>query len=165
MVFILAILFNDGDVMADGRFMRMAIDKALEGIRNGQLPFGACIERGGEVISCEHNTILKERDVTAHAEVNAIKEACKKLDTLDLSGCTAYCTCEPCPMCLGALSLANIKKVVYGARIHDVGLIGYTVIDTPPALFSILGFVEVDAGFLMEENLKILREWERHRMH
>jgi len=150
--------------MPDGRFMRMAIDKAMEGIRGGQMPFGACIVRGEEAISCEHNTIIKERDVTAHAEINAIKGACKKLDTLDLSECTIYCTCEPCPMCLGALSLANIKRVVYGASIHDVDLEGYTVLDTPQGLFSVLGFIEVNAGFLMEENIKILKEWEKRRI-
>jgi guanine deaminase len=150
--------------MPDGNFMRMAMDKAREGIEQGELPFGTCIVKDGEVVSCEHNRILSDGNVTAHAEINAIKEACHKLGTIDLSGCIAYCTCEPCPMCLGAFGLANVSEVVYGARISDVDMTGYTVLDTPPEMYKDLGDkMKVRGDFLKEENIGLFREWERLR--
>lgn len=151
--------------MDDEAFMRLAIEKAREGIGNGELPFGACIAKKGKVFGCAHNTILSDMDLTAHAEMNAIHEACKELKTLDLSGCTIYCTCVPCPMCLGALMLANVEKVVYGARIDDVRMDGFTVVDTPEELFRIIGEgkVAVAGNFMREENLKLFREWEMAR--
>ena len=94
----------------DEALMRIAINKAVEGVHFGQLPFGACIAKDGKAISFAHNTLLKETNVTAHAEINAIREACAKMNTLDLSGCTMYCTCQPCPMCLSACGLANISR-------------------------------------------------------
>ena len=78
--------------------MKLAIEKAWEGIRKGQEPFGACIVRDGKAISVAHNTVRADIDVSAHAEMNAIREACKKIGTIDLSGCEIYATFEPCPM-------------------------------------------------------------------
>ena len=68
-------------------FMRLAIKKALEGVKKGQTPFGACIVKSGKIIACAHNIVWKNKDITAHAEINAIRQACKKLNTIDLSGC------------------------------------------------------------------------------
>lgn len=149
--------------MNDEEYMRLAIDKAREGVRHGQLPFGACIVKDGKVVGCAHNTILRDKNLTAHAEINTIHEACHELNTLDLSGCTIYCTCEPCPMCLGALGLANIDRVVYGARISDVRMDGYVVLDTPRELFGIIGGGKISAhsNVLIEENLAVFREWEK----
>lgn len=150
--------------MPDEEFMRMAMAKAREGIEQGELPFGACMVKDGVVLSCEHNTLLSDVNVTAHAEINAIREACRKLGTLDLTGCVVYCTCEPCPMCLGAFGLANVDEVVYGARIGDVNLEGYTVLDTPPDLYSVIGNkMKVRGNFLKEENIRLFREWEKHQ--
>lgn len=151
--------------MADEEFMRMAIEKAREGIKKGQLPFGACIVQDGKVVACSHNTILQDQDLTAHAEMNAIHQACHELKTLDLSGCTIYCTCEPCPMCLGALGLANIDKVVYGESINGVDLAGFTVLETPRELFRIIGDGKMSArgNFLKEENMVLFKEWEKGR--
>src|SRR3990167_4880265 len=81
------------------KFMRLAIDKARQGIKNEQSPFGVCITKNEEVISCVHNAVWESTDITAHAEILTIREACKKLNTVDLSGCVIYSTCEPCPMC------------------------------------------------------------------
>jgi guanine deaminase len=103
----------------DAGFMRLAIEKAKEGIVNGQTPFGACIARYGDVLSCTHNVVWQTTDITAHAEVHAIREACRKLSTVDLSGCVIYSTCEPCPMCFSACHWARISKIVYGANIQD----------------------------------------------
>ena len=89
-------------------------------------PFGAIIiDKSGKIISIKHNTVLKDNDPTAHAEVNAIREACKVLDTYDLSDCTIYSSCEPCPMCLSAIIWANIKKVYYSSTRNDAENIGF----------------------------------------
>ena len=85
-------------------FMRRAIECARHGMRNNAGgPFGAVIVRNGEVIGEGWNTVTSSNDPTAHAEINAIRQACAKLGTFELSGCEIYTTCEPCPMCMGAI--------------------------------------------------------------
>lgn len=88
-------------------------------------PFGAAIVKDGEVICVSSNTVLGTHDPTAHAEINAIREAGKKLKTHDLSGCTLYATGYPCPMCLSAIIWANIKEVYYGTDLEDAEEIGF----------------------------------------
>jgi len=110
---------------ADERFMQRAIDKARAGIDAGQSPFGACIVKADTVVSCEHNVVWATTDSTAHAEVHAIRVACRALGTIDLSGCTIYSTCEPCPMCFSACHWAHLARIVYGARIEDARRIGF----------------------------------------
>src|SRR5580704_4217300 len=105
--------------------MRLALEKAKQGVIQGQSPFGACIARAGEVVSCEHNVVWQTTDITAHAEIHAIRHACRKLATIDLSGCVIYSTCEPCPMCFSACHWARIAKVVYGAGIQDARASGF----------------------------------------
>src|SRR5574341_2624438 len=105
--------------------MRLAIDMARKGAEQGQSPFGACIVRDDEVVACEHNAVLATMDSTAHAEVQAIRTACRALNTIDLSACTIYSTCEPCPMCFGACHWAKISRIVYGAGIDDALRLGF----------------------------------------
>ncbi len=89
-------------------------------------PFGALIvDKDNKIIAVTSNTVLRDHDPTAHAEMNAIREATKKLGTHDLSGCTLYTTCYPCPMCLGAIIWSNIKKVYYGCNAKDADKIGF----------------------------------------
>lgn len=88
-------------------------------------PFGAVIVNDGKIIASAHNTVIKDMDPTAHAEVNVIREACKRLGTNDLSDCILYTSCEPCPMCLSATIWANIKKVYYFNTKKDAGDIGF----------------------------------------
>ena len=89
-------------------------------------PFGAVItDNKVNIISIKHNTVLKDNDPTAHAEVNAMREACKILNTHDLSDCTIYSSCEPCPMCLSAIIWSNIKKVYYSSTRTDAENIGF----------------------------------------
>ncbi len=133
-------------MMAEERFMRIAIDKAKEGISKGQEPFGACIVRNGKIMSVAHNTALADPDVTAHAEMNAIRMACKVLDTIDLSGCKIYATFKPCRMCQEACERANISKIYYGAGPEDIGS---TPVETS---------IQIEAGFLREECLEMLRK-------
>jgi tRNA(Arg) A34 adenosine deaminase TadA len=127
------------------RFMRLAIEKAREGIEKGQEPFGSCVVKDGEVISVAHNTILADPDVTAHAEINAIRIACKNLNTIDLSDCEIYATFKPCRMCQEACIRANISEVYYGAGPEDIG-------STP-----IEPSIKITAGFLKDECLEILQ--------
>ena len=103
-----------------------AINSAIDGVnKNHGGPFGASIIKDGKIIVSAHNEVLKTNDPTMHAEVNAIRKACKKLRSFDLGGCVIYTTCMPCPMCLGAIKWANIKTVYYGATSADADQIGF----------------------------------------
>lgn len=109
------------------QYMKVAKENAEKGIRNKEGgPFGAVIvDKSGNIISKGNNKVLKEKDPTAHAEIVAIREACKKLNTYDLSDYILYTSCEPCPMCLSAIIWSNIKKVYYGCNKVDAGEIGF----------------------------------------
>lgn len=109
-------------------FMQEAILEAYQNSHNNFKdggPFGAVIVKDNKIISKAHNTVLKDKDATCHAEVNAIKEASKKLGTHDLEGCILYTNCYPCPMCLSASIWANIKEIYYVATKEQVGKIGF----------------------------------------
>ena len=88
-------------------------------------PFGACIVKNGEIIGKGSNHVLYNNDPTAHAEVMAIRDACKNIGSYDLSGCELYTSCYPCPMCLSAMIWANIKMVYYGNTKQDAANIGF----------------------------------------
>ena len=109
------------------RYMKLAKQNAEEGIKRGDGgPFGAVIiDKEGNVISNGNNQVIKNNDPTAHAEIVAIREACEKLHTYDLSDCTLYTSCEPYQMCLSAIIWANIKEVNYGCTKEDAGEIGF----------------------------------------
>ena len=98
-------------------FMRLAIERARAGMAQGQWPYGACLVQEGEVIVCVHNVNRTTMDPTAHAEIHALREGCVKLQSLDLTGCEIYATCEPCPMCFTACHNAKISSIVYGASL------------------------------------------------
>ena len=103
----------------DKEFMREAIRLADESVQHGGGPFGAVIVKDGEIIAGNSNSVTLDNDPTAHAEVNTIRRACHKLGTFDLSGCTIYTSCEPCPMCLGAIYWARISRIFYGNNRKD----------------------------------------------
>ncbi|MEG2178829.1 MAG: nucleoside deaminase [Bacteroidales bacterium] len=105
--------------------MRMAIALANENVANGGGPFGAIIVKGDEVIATGVNRVTAQHDPTAHAEVRAIRTAGEKLGTHDLTGCTLYTSCEPCPMCLGAIYWAHIDKIYYGNTKNDAKEINF----------------------------------------
>ena len=136
-------------MMAKEKFMRIAIDKAEEGIAKGQEPFGSCVVKDGKIISVAHNTALADPDVTAHAEMNAIRMACKVLGTIDLSGCEIYASFKPCRMCQEACERANIAKIYYGAGPEDVG-------STPSETR-----LQIEAGVLRDECLEMLLKARR----
>ncbi len=107
-------------------FMNIAIKEAKLGIRSKHGgPFGAVIVKNGKVISKAHNVVLKKKDSTCHAEMEAIRKACKVLNTYDLSKCEIYTTGKPCPMCKSAIQWAKISKVYYGCTYADAREIGF----------------------------------------
>ena len=105
--------------------MREAIRLASANVENGGGPFGAVIARGGEIIATGVNRVTANCDPTAHAEVSAIRAAAQKLGTFNLSGCEIYSSCEPCPMCLGAIYWARLDRLFYGNTKADVARIGF----------------------------------------
>jgi tRNA(Arg) A34 adenosine deaminase TadA len=108
------------------RYLKQAIDLAKENASaTGGGPFGAVIEKDGKVISACSNSVTPDNDPTAHAEVNAIRAACRELGTFDLTGCTLYSSCEPCPMCLSAAYWARVGKIVYAADRTDAANAGF----------------------------------------
>ncbi len=107
-------------------FMKAADELARENLQTGAGgPFGACIVKDGKIVGKGSNHVLANNDPTAHAEVTAIRDACRNLSTYDLSGCELYTSCFPCPMCMAASVWANIKKVYYGNTKEDAARIGF----------------------------------------
>ena len=108
------------------KYMEIANDLARDNL-NTKVggPFGACVVRNGEIIGKGSNHVLSDNDPTAHAEVMAIRDACKNIGSYDLSDCEIYTSCYPCPMCLSAIIWANIKTVYYGNTKEDAEKIGF----------------------------------------
>ena len=111
--------------MTSDELMRKAIELAEKNVDNGGGPFGAVIARDGKIIATGVNRVTANHDPTAHAEVSAIRAACKELGTFDLSGCEIYTSCEPCPMCLGAIYWSHIGKMYFGNDKVDAKHIGF----------------------------------------
>ena len=105
--------------------MSRAIALSEESVRRGGGPFGAVIVKDGKIIAEGSNCVTIDNDPTAHAEVSTIRRACKALGTYDLSGCEIYTSCEPCPMCLGAIYWSHLDKIYYGNNKDDAARIGF----------------------------------------
>ncbi len=108
------------------KHMQLAIRLAKENIRNGGGPFGAVIVKDGEVIATGANRVTANNDPTAHAEVQAIRAACDKMGTFVLAGCEIYSSCEPCPMCLGAIYWARLSRLYFAASKDDAAEAGFS---------------------------------------
>ena len=111
--------------MTNEELMRRAIRLAEQSVAEGGGPFGAVIAREGELIAEASNHVVPHCDPTAHAEVSCIREACRKLGTFNLEGCEIYTSCEPCPMCLGAIYWAHLDKIYYANDRKDAAAIGF----------------------------------------
>src|SRR5678815_854020 len=110
----------------DNRFMTRAIELAVENVRSGQGgPFGAVVVKNNEIVAEGVNRVTSTSDPTAHAEVVAIREACRKLAAFELSNCDLYSSCEPCPMCLGAIHWARLRRVYFGGVAADASQFGF----------------------------------------
>ncbi|MBR9914175.1 MAG: nucleoside deaminase [Algicola sp.] len=108
------------------QFMKEAVNAALRGMNNNEGgPFGCVVVKDGKIVGRGNNKVTSTNDPTAHAEVTAIRDACKNLNSFQLEGCEIYTSCEPCPMCLGAIYWARPDKVFYGSNQTDAANIGF----------------------------------------
>ncbi len=141
------------------KFMWFAVDKAKTGIEDGQTPFGACIVKNSVVVAIAHNEVWAGTDITAHAEIVAIRKACQKLQQVDLSGCTISSTCEPCPMCFSAIHWAKINAIIYGASIADAKKCGFSELEISNKVMKKLGrsTVSVRGGFMRSDCAALFR--------
>lgn len=145
--------------------LRLAMEQARKTMNeNIGGPFGAAvISETGEILAVTSNSVLRDNDPTAHAEVNAIRAACQKVGSYDLSGCILYTTAYPCPMCLSAIIWANIKKVYFGCRPEDAEHIGfrddfmYRFIENKCHDKSVLDLAELDRA----DCLKLFAEYSQ----
>jgi guanine deaminase len=147
----------------DQRFMRQAIQLAIENVRSGRGgPFAAVVVRDGEALAWGTNLVTSTYDPTAHAEIVAIREACRTLGHFQLTGCEIYTSCEPCPMCLGAIYWARPERIFFGATYSDAAETGfddsfiYQQTRLPAAERKIRMI-----PLLRDEALEAFREWER----
>ncbi|MGC0418049.1 nucleoside deaminase [Embleya sp. AB8] len=106
-------------------WMQQAIRLATDSVTNGGGPFGALVAKAGEIVAIGHNRVTATLDPTAHAEVSAMRAACKELDTFSLDGCVLITSCEPCPMCLSSALWARVDRIVYAADRHDAAVAGF----------------------------------------
>ncbi len=142
-------------------FMAKAIQLSIESIEQDGGPFGAVIVKDGEIIAASANCVTADNDPTAHAEVNAIREACKELSTYDLSGCVIYSSCEPCPMCLGAIYWAHLDELYFANNKKDAAEIGfddafiYDELDLPYEKRKLK-----TNQFMREEAMQAFRKWD-----
>lgn len=148
--------------MTKEELMRKAIELSIENISNGGGPFGAVIAKDGEIVATGVNRVTASCDPTAHAEVSAIREAAVKLGTFNLHGYEIYTSCEPCPMCLGAIYWARLDKVYYGNNKTDAKKIGFD----DSFIYDELSLNPADRKLplvvmLPEEAIKGFEEWEK----
>jgi tRNA(adenine34) deaminase len=146
---------------SDERFMRDALGSARQALSHGDVPVGAAVVKGGLVIARGRNARERDGDPTAHAEIVAIRRAARKLGSWRLSGCTLYVTLEPCAMCAGAMVLARLPRLVYGASDPKAGFSGSLgdLVRDPRLNHR----VDVTAGVLAVECGRILVEFFRER--
>jgi guanine deaminase len=142
-------------------FLNEAFKEATHSVRNNVGgPFGAVVVKNGEIIGKGGNRVSSQNDPTAHAEIVAIRDACKNIESFDLTGAKLYATCEPCPMCLSAIYWANIQSVYYCSTRHDAASIGfkdnhiYEELNLPPEQRSI-DFHHVEHAMASD----LFREW------
>lgn len=144
-------------------FIRRAIELSLENVRRGGGPFGAVVTKDGKIISESFNKVTLLNDPTAHAEIGAIREAAGKLNTFDLSGCSIYVSCEPCPMCLGAIYWARIDKVFFANTRFDAEDIGFDDSFIYEEISRSMKERKIEfKQLLREEALEAFRAWEEN---
>ncbi len=140
----------------DEKFVGLAIKEAEEALKIGERPYGAVLVKNNIIVAKTHNTKVSSKNPIFHAELNAIKEVCRKLKTENLEGYTLYTNIEPCPMCAAACIWSGIKRIVYGASIKDLVKLGRNQIKMSCKEVIDKGFkkIEVVGGILKKESLK-----------
>ena len=145
----------------DERWMRAALVAARDAEASGDVPVGAVIVRDGAILATASNRTLRDQDATAHAETLAVRDACAALASWRLEGCTLYVTLEPCAMCAGALVLARVDRVVFGAWDDKAGMAGS--VEDLLRHRKLNHRPEVSGGMLGEESGELLRAFFRRR--
>jgi len=148
----------------NSKYMQLAIEEAMKNLQNlNGGPFGACIIKNNKVLAVARNTVLKDNDPTAHAEVGAIRQASKMLKSFDLSGCIIYSTTEPCPMCFSAIHWSRINTLAYGSSIADAKKRGFNELAISSAKMKTLGKskLEINHRYLREECLELFKNWDK----
>ena len=148
--------------MEKKELMRRAIALSEQSVKTGGGPFGAVIARGGVIVAEASNSVTRDLDPTAHAEVNAIRLACDRLRVFDLRGCDIYCSCEPCPMCLGAIYWARLDRIYYANNRKDAARIGFD----DDFIYQEIPLQAADRAkpmeeLLRDEALKVFDLWEQ----
>jgi len=142
-------------------FMKEALKQAQRAYNNNEVPIGAVIVQDGKIIARGYNKREKYQDVTLHAEIIAIRKACKKLGSWRLNDCELYVTLEPCPMCMGAIIQSRIKKIFYAAKDPKGGALG-SVVDLGRAkLFN--HNVDIENGILEEESAELIKDFFKQK--
>ena len=148
----------------EDKFMRRAIQLAVANVKKGGGPFAALVVKEGVVVAAGVNRVTPTNDPTAHAEIVAIRNACRKLKSFQLTGCEIYTTCEPCPMCMGAIYWARPARVYYGSTKEDAARAGfddsfiYRQLLLPRSRRAIQCI-----PLLRTEALKTFAAWEKHK--
>jgi tRNA(Arg) A34 adenosine deaminase TadA len=147
--------------ISPAELMQIAVDVCREGLAKGQSPFGCAIAIGDQVVARTHNTVVLTTDITAHAEVNAIRAGNKFVNSIFLEGGVVATTCEPCPMCMAALHWARVDAVYYGATIADAEAAGFNELQVPASdLLRIGGSrVKLIGGTLADQCKQLFHEW------
>ncbi|HUQ19909.1 MAG TPA: tRNA adenosine(34) deaminase TadA [Gemmatimonadaceae bacterium] len=150
----------------DERFMKNAIAIARDGIRQNEVPIGAVITRRDKIIAAANNRTVRDQDATSHAELIAIRDACGALDSWRLDGCTLYVTLEPCAMCAGAMVLARVSRVIFGAWDSKAGMAGsvgdllrHPVLNHTPEVQG--GMLEEDCRVMLTGFFESMRTYSR----
>lgn len=141
--------------------MRLALKAARDGISQGQSPFGCAVSVGGKVVAVAHNRVLASTDITAHAEVVALRVACQKVGNIHLTGALVASTCEPCPMCMAALHWARVETVYCGSTIDDATAAGFNELTLPAREVLRIGGSKVTLvpGVFDQECRRLFDEW------
>jgi guanine deaminase len=147
--------------MNPAELMQLAIEKCREGMEAGQSPFGCAIERDGRLLAVTHNAVVEATDITAHAEIVALRQACRAVGDILLDGAVVASTCEPCPMCMAALHWARVDTVYYGATIADAAQAGFNELHLSAAELVRLGgsHVKLVPGVLPDQCRKLFDIW------
>ncbi len=149
-------------MIAPEELMQLALDKAFEGVEAGESPYGCAIALEDRVIAVAHNTVSSATDITAHAEINALRQACAAEDSVKLTGAVVAATCEPCPMCMAALHWADVDTVYFASTIEDAMAVGMGQLTIPAKELVAQGGSDVTVvdGMLREEGNKLLASWK-----
>ena len=142
------------------RYMQIALQMAERGMAAGGPPVGACLVRNDELIAAAHNAVIAELDITAHAEIAVIRQACQELKSLNLDGCVLYVTVEPCPMCLAASHYAGINEIIFGASIDEFNVVtGSELCLHADELLSGHSDLQVHGGVLANKCNALIDNW------